>query len=68
MSDYDQLQTAQLRLKDDVERLEREIALRQEKEKDLSSKNRNLCSAIKSEKDEVILYNFCNLFNFLFYK
>ncbi|CAE1242252.1 SSX2IP [Acanthosepion pharaonis] len=53
MSDYDQLQTAQLRLKEDVERLEREIALRQEKEKDLASKNRNLSSAIKSEKDEV---------------
>lgn len=53
MSDYDQLQTAQLRLKDDVERLERDIALRQEKEKDLASKNRNLCSALKSEKDEV---------------
>lgn len=53
MSDYDQLQTAQFRLKDDVERLERDIALRQEKEKDLASKNRNLCSALKSEKDEV---------------
>ncbi|CAI9739789.1 Hypothetical predicted protein [Octopus vulgaris] len=53
ITDYERLQTSQMRLKDDIEKLEREIAVRQGKEKELSTKNRSLCSSIKAEKDEV---------------
>ncbi|XP_052831892.1 afadin- and alpha-actinin-binding protein A isoform X2 [Octopus bimaculoides] len=53
ITDYERLQTSQMRLKDDIEKLEREIAIRQGKEKELATKNRSLCSSIKAEKDEV---------------
>ncbi|GAB1606251.1 afadin- and alpha-actinin-binding protein A-like isoform X1, partial [Argonauta hians] len=53
ITDYDRMAASQVRSKDEIEKLEREIALRQIKEKELAAKIRALTSSVKTEKDEV---------------
>lgn len=53
LSDLDQSQTLQARLKADLDQSQRQCAQCQEKERQQSAKNRTLTAKLKSEKEEV---------------